>query len=88
MDLAQMLRAQWPITIEASLVLVALLIALSKPSLGSRVLRRIEKSLGYLARKRSLAVVAVILIGWRAESRSFPLCPSRRRRSMTSSAIC
>jgi len=45
----------------SSLLLAALLIALVRPNFGSRLFRGVEKSLGHLARKRGLAVLAVIL---------------------------
>ena len=75
MDFAQALRAQWPITIEASLLLIALLIALSRPTLGSRAFRRIERTLGALARKRGLAVLAVILIALAGRLALLPIVP-------------
>src|SRR6476660_7527222 len=75
MDFGQILRAQWPITIEASLVLIALVIALSRPTLGGRAFRQIERTLGALARKRGLAVLAMILIALAARLALLPIVP-------------
>ncbi len=60
--LVSVLRQEWPFTIEGGLLLVALLIALTWPDLGSGAFARIERFAAVLARKRTLAVTAVILL--------------------------
>ena len=56
------LRAEWPFAIEAGLLWLAFPIAFLKPDLGSAFFRAVERFCGSLARKRGLAVVAVILL--------------------------
>ena len=60
--LGVVVREQWPYAIETALVLTAFPIAFLNPYLGSRVFDRIEQLGGRFARKRGLAVVAIILI--------------------------
>src|ERR1700722_3398923 len=56
------LRGNWPVTLEAALTLAAILIAFLKPDSGSAFFQSAERIFGILARKTSLAVLAVILI--------------------------
>jgi hypothetical protein len=70
-----MLRAQWPTVTEAGLTLAALAIAFSKPDLGHRAFQRLEHPLGDLARKRGLAVIAVILFALASRAALFPVVP-------------
>jgi hypothetical protein len=56
------LRSEWPFAIEAALVLVAIFIAFRRPYLGNHAFAQIERVGAKFARRRGLAVLAVILI--------------------------
>src|SRR5258706_16254367 len=75
MEITQILRAQWPISVETGLLLVAPLVALSKPDLGSRAFQQVEQALGHFARKRGLAVLAVILAALGVRIALLPIVP-------------
>jgi hypothetical protein len=60
--LVTILREQWPFAIETALVLVAFPIAFLNPYLGSRAFEKVEILAGGFARKRGLAVIAIVLL--------------------------
>jgi hypothetical protein len=74
-NLAQILRNQWPMASETALVLIALMIAFLKPDLGDRAFQQMEDMLGGLARKRGLAVIAIILIALVGRGALLPIVP-------------
>src|SRR5437764_1023653 len=75
MNVLSILRAQWPISVEACLVFLALLIAIWKPNAGSLAFRKTEQALGRLAQKRGLAVLAVTLIALSGRLALLPVVP-------------
>src|SRR5260370_6052404 len=74
-SLLDTLRAGWPLTVETALVAIAFLIAFLAPNLGSRALRQVERMFLPLARKRGLAVFAVILIALAGRAALLPIVP-------------
>jgi hypothetical protein len=62
-------------TAEAALVVIALPIAFFKPDLGGRAFQQVEHLFGCLARKRGLAVLAVILIALAGRIALLPIVP-------------
>jgi hypothetical protein len=65
----------WPIAAETVLTLIAILVAFLKPDLGSRAFQQVERMLVPLARKRGLAVLAVILIALAGRAALLPIIP-------------
>lgn len=61
-SLVSALRSEWPFSIEAALLLAAILLAFARPGLGSGAFTRLERQCGAFARRRGLSVAAVILI--------------------------
>jgi hypothetical protein len=64
-----------PATVEFVLVVLAILVAMGWPRLGSSFFSRIERALGRLARRRGLAVATVGLAGLLLRLAILPFCP-------------
>jgi hypothetical protein len=65
----------WPIAAETGLTLTAILVAFLKPNLASRTFRQVERMFVPLARKRGLAVLAVILTALAGRAVLLPILP-------------